>query len=151
MFSKGDPAVYGKPPLEYLIPSEILCEVIKIFELKHLCWLPVKALRSLLRKSRRRLITGAVIIILGAVYLAYVSPKFVEASRNVWNSDSKKDISLEWPPELREQMKREIDKVHEDFYVWTILFVLGCLVVIAGLRSFLKPRQKPKPRRRPGR
>jgi len=109
-------------------------------------------LSRLLSSSRRSLLKGVAILALAGLYLAYVVPQFVSLAGEVMGYEP---IGPQWPPAMREQIKRERRMAWQDFYLLIAAVVVGLLLLVWGIRCIQsytrrppKPRGEPRPSRR---
>jgi hypothetical protein len=85
--------------------------------------------RSLFAKSRRRLLVGLVLLLLGGVSLAYTAPGFARAATEAFNTG---EIDPRFPLPARKALEAENKRLWEEFYRRTSLLVLVALVLAGG-------------------
>jgi hypothetical protein len=103
---------------------------IKIFEPPFVV-LVVPRFGSILKKSRRRLTGGIILLILGAIILGYSVPIFIKHARTI----GKQDTSYEddWPLEMILIMEQQRKEAYENFYRWTFFTSVGAIIFVCGL------------------
>ena len=86
---------------------------------------------SILKKSRRRLTGGIILIILGAIILGHSGPILIKHARTIGKQESSYEDN--WPLDMILIMEQQRKEAHEDFYRWAFFTLVGIIVFVCGL------------------
>ncbi len=96
-------------------------------------------------RSRRPLIRSLIVLAIGVALLLVVLPSFVQSLRAFLRMEHVEPI---WPPDLQEYFRQVNRETAEAFYLWSAALAVAIVILVAGVRDYLKLKARREARER---